>query len=212
MKPSPTAAAVAARHQQTRTKLSQVEAAIAQLRRERGRLTVQAIARRADVSTTFLYDNTEARALVRNAIDDTRSRHDRDTQNEHDRIEATWRERALNAEEELKRTQAEVLSQRQAIGELMGQVRDFGQMVPGESVQTLATENTTLKNRVNRLTREHRQLQERLEGARSNLRFADKRIADLEAQLLEQDPSCPSTPNPPPPLSTVSRPRRSPES
>lgn len=28
-------------------------------------------------------------------------------------------------------------------------------------------------------------LQERLEGTRSNLRFADKRIADLEAQLLE---------------------------
>ncbi|MEU4497542.1 hypothetical protein AB0F96_29890 [Streptomyces sp. NPDC023998] len=35
------------------------------------------------------------------------------------------------------------------------------------------------------LTQDHRTLQERLEGARSNLRFADKRIADLEAQLLE---------------------------
>ncbi|WP_369254432.1 hypothetical protein [Streptomyces sp. R35] len=29
-------------------------------------------------------------------------------------------------------------------------------------------------------------LQERLEGARSNLWFADKRVADLEIQLLEQ--------------------------
>jgi hypothetical protein len=28
-------------------------------------------------------------------------------------------------------------------------------------------------------------VQERLKGARSNLRFADKRIADLETQLLE---------------------------
>ncbi|MER5615397.1 hypothetical protein [Streptomyces sp. NPDC002215] len=74
----------------------------------------------------------------------------------------------------------------------MGQVRDVGQMVPGESVQTLATENTTLKNRVNQLTREHRQLQERLEGARSNLRFADKRIADLEVQVLAQLPHQPS--------------------
>jgi uncharacterized protein YlxW (UPF0749 family) len=47
------------------------------------------------------------------------------------------------------------------------------------------SENTSLKHRVQQLTREHRLLQERLEGSRSNLRFADKRIADLEAQLLE---------------------------
>ncbi|MEU6820894.1 hypothetical protein ABZ921_09710 [Streptomyces atriruber] len=60
-------------------------------------------------------------------------------------------------------------------------------MVPGESVQHLTTENTTLKHRVHQLTQEYRKLQERLEGARSNLRFADKRIADLEAQVLERD-------------------------
>ncbi|MFM9700552.1 hypothetical protein [Streptomyces europaeiscabiei] len=36
------------------------------------------------------------------------------------------------------------------------------------------------------MTREHRSLQERLEGAHSNLRFTEKCIADLEAQLLEQ--------------------------
>ncbi|MER5561204.1 MULTISPECIES: hypothetical protein [unclassified Streptomyces] len=67
----------------------------------------------------------------------------------------------------------------------MGQIRDFDQMVPGESVQALTTENTTLKHRVHQLTQEHRKLQERLEGARSNLRFADKRIAGLENELLE---------------------------
>ncbi|MEU7428793.1 hypothetical protein [Streptomyces sp. NPDC040750] len=67
----------------------------------------------------------------------------------------------------------------------MGQLRDFEQMVPGESVQQLTTENTTLKRRVQQLSQEHRALQERLEGARSNLRFSDKRIAALEAELLE---------------------------
>jgi hypothetical protein len=30
-----------------------------------------------------------------------------------------------------------------------------------------------------------RSLQERLQGARSNLRFTDKRVADLEVELLE---------------------------
>ncbi|WP_275466320.1 DUF6262 family protein [Streptomyces noursei] len=166
--------------------LAQVEAAIGQLRRERGRLTVRAVAQRAGVSATFLYENEAARALVTNAVADSRSRHDRQAQREHDRIEASWRERALNAETELTRTQKEVFTQRQRIGELMGQLRDFDQLVPGESVQQLTTENTTLKHRVHQLSQEHRKLQERLEGARSNLRFAEKRIADLEGQLLAE--------------------------
>ncbi|GAA2155684.1 hypothetical protein GCM10009760_55820 [Kitasatospora kazusensis] len=33
----------------------------------------------------------------------------------------------------------------------------------------------------------HRTFQERLENARSNLRFAERRIATLEAELLERD-------------------------
>ncbi|MFH9970141.1 DUF6262 family protein [Streptomyces mirabilis] len=180
-----TEAAVAARRRQTQVKLGHVEKAIAQLRRERGRLTVRAIADRADVSSTFLYDNAEARGLVQKAIIASKSRHDRASEEAHDRIEASWRERALNAEAELTRTQKEVHAQRQQIGELMGQIRDAEQMVPGESVQAVITENTTLKRRVLQLTQEHRGLQERLEGARSNNRFADKRIADLEAQILE---------------------------
>ncbi|MFF8917322.1 DUF6262 family protein, partial [Streptomyces sp. NPDC015032] len=181
--PESTRAAIAARRQQTQDKLAQVEKATGQLRRERRRLTARAVAERAGVSATFLYENTDARALVKSAVADSRSRHDRLGQEQHDRIEASWRERALNAESELTRTQKEVFAQRQRIGELMGQLRDFDQMVPGELVQQLSTENTTLKHRVHQLTQEHRRLQERLEGARSNLRFAEKRIADLEAQL-----------------------------
>ncbi|MFK0022811.1 hypothetical protein [Streptomyces sp. NPDC090798] len=78
-----------------------------------------------------------------------------------------------------------MLAQRQQIGELMGKLRDLDQMVPGELVQAMASENITLKRRVQQLTREHRTLQERLEGARSNLCLADWRIADLEARVLE---------------------------
>ncbi|MGI5340335.1 DUF6262 family protein [Streptomyces sp. CA-181903] len=187
MKPHATTAAIEARRRQTTQKLKQVEKAIGQLRRERGRLTVRAVAQRAGVSVTFLYENTDARKLVNNAVDDGRTRQIRVAQAEHEQIEASWRERALNAEAELGRTQKEVFAQRQQIGELMGKLRDFDQMVPGESVQALASENITLKRRVQQLMREHRSLQERLEGARSNLRFSDKRIADLEAQLLERD-------------------------
>ncbi|MFI9063878.1 DUF6262 family protein [Streptomyces sp. NPDC053429] len=181
----PTEAAIAARRQLTKDKLGRVEKAIAQLRRERGRLAVRAIAECAEVSATFLYENAEARALVQQAVVDSKSRHDRRTGEKHDRIEASWRERALNAESELIRTQEEVFSLRGRIGELMGQIRDFDQSVPGETVQALTLENTTLKRRTQQLAREHRSLQERLEGARSNLRFAERRIADLETQLLQ---------------------------
>ncbi|MEU9391472.1 DUF6262 family protein [Streptomyces sp. NPDC048324] len=189
--PGQTAAAIAARRQQTKDKITRVEKAIGQLRRERGRLAVRAIADRAAVSATFLYENPDARALVQQAITDSKSRHDRRTGEKHEQIEASWRERALNAESELTRTQNEVLVQRQRIGELMGQLRDIDQMVPGESVQQLTSANTTLKRRLQQVTQEHRKLQERLEGARTNLRFADKRIADLEAQLLELQQASP---------------------
>ncbi|MBJ7004926.1 hypothetical protein JG491_33525 [Streptomyces sp. CRPSP2-6A1] len=126
-----------------------------------------------------------ARNLAREAAAAGTRRREQANQDTHDRLEATWRERALNAEEELTRTQKEILTQRQRIGELMGQLRDFEQMVPGESVQALVSENSALKQRVRQLTQEHRTLQERLEGARSNNRFAEKCIADLEAQLVE---------------------------
>jgi chromosome segregation ATPase len=80
----------------------------------------------------------------------------------------------------------EILAQRQQIGELMGQLRDTGHLVADGSLQRLTTKNTTLKRRVQHLTQEHASLQERLDGIRSNLRFAERRIADLEAQPLDE--------------------------
>ncbi|MGY5072836.1 hypothetical protein [Streptomyces sp. WY228] len=54
-----------------------------------------------------------------------------------------------------------------------------------EAVQRITTENTTLKQRVRRLTTDNRNLDERLKAARSNLRFQDRCVADLEAHLTE---------------------------
>ncbi|MFF3381318.1 hypothetical protein ACFYXF_51260 [Streptomyces sp. NPDC002680] len=56
---------------------------------------------------------------------------------------------------------------------------------PHRDGQHLVTGNTTLKRRLHQMTQDNRSVQERLEGARSNLLFADKRIADLEVELLE---------------------------
>ncbi|MFD4947973.1 DUF6262 family protein [Streptomyces sp. NPDC058409] len=63
-----TAAALAARRSKTDTALLRVHEAIARLQREKAQISVAAIARRADVSRTFLYDNVEARAAITAAM------------------------------------------------------------------------------------------------------------------------------------------------
>ncbi|MEU9413494.1 hypothetical protein AB0E08_48480 [Streptomyces sp. NPDC048281] len=100
-----------------------------------------------------------------------------------DEREATWRERALNAEDALKAAHAEILTQRTRIGELLGQIRDLEAEWTEEAIQRITTENTALKQRVRQLTADNRTFDERLKAARSNLLFQDRRVADLEAQL-----------------------------
>lgn len=179
-----TEAAIAARRQRGDQLLKQVETAIRQLSRERGKITVREVARRAGTSSTFLYENPKARQLIATATAGLTARQEQRADDAHEAIESSWRERALNAEHALTTAQKEVLAQRQRIAELMGQIRDLDQPWSGESIQRLVEENASLKLQVKRLTQEHRSLQERLEGARSNVRFAERRIADLEAQLL----------------------------
>ncbi len=103
--PSRTAAANQARRKRTEDKLRAVADAIQQMQRRRLPVTYPAIASRAGVSRTFLYDNPAARDLISAAI-----------------------------------------------------------------TRTVAME-------------------EKLQAARSNNRFLDKRIANLEAQLLDADMS-----------------------
>ena len=62
---------------------------------------------------------------------------------------------------------------------------------PASAGIVFTSESTTLKQRVRQLTLDNRTLQERLQAARSNVRFADRRIAQLEAQLLDHSPDGP---------------------
>jgi chromosome segregation ATPase len=182
-----TAAALAARRRTTEAAVARVHDALARLHREKARISVAAVARYADVSRTFLYDNPEARAAVAAATADVGERRTRLLDDQTIERDATWRERALNAEEALKAARNEILTQRARIGELLGQIRDLETQWTEEAIQRITTENTTLKQRVRQLTAENRSLDERLKAARSNLRFQDRRIADLEAQIA--DPS-----------------------
>jgi hypothetical protein len=184
-----TAAALAARRQRTETALRRVHEAIARLRREKAQVTVAAVARRADVSRTFPYDNPDARVAVATAMAEAGDRRSRKLAEQDDEREATWRERALNAEDALKSAHGVILAQRGRIGELLGQIRDLQAEWTEEAIQRITTENTTLKQRVRQLTADNRTLDERLKAARSNLRFQDRRVADLEARIASPGPS-----------------------
>lgn len=180
-----TAAALAARHRDTQAALGRVRDTIAGLRREKTPVSVAVVARRAGVSRTFLYTNQDAKAAVAEAIRQTTDQRRQLLTEADDSREATWRERALNAEDALKAARAEIVTQRTRIGTLLGRIRDLESEWAQDAVERVATENNTLKERVRQLSTDNRTLDERLKAARSNLRFQDRRIADLEARLTE---------------------------
>lgn len=186
MTPDRTAAAIQARRRITEQKLRQARDAVTQLKRHKTPVTYPAVARAAGVSRTFLYANPDARALIAAAI----SSSERKAPAPGSGQEPPWQERALNAEAALTGAHAEIAAQRRRIAILLGQIRDLEHDLSPEAAQRLATENTTLKQRVRQLTGDARTLEERLEAARSNNRFADRRIAQLEARLTE--PAAPS--------------------
>jgi predicted nucleic acid-binding Zn-ribbon protein len=157
--------------------------ALQQMRRERAAVTSAAVARRAGVSRSFLYQNAEARALVTAAA--AGHAKDADAAAGAPALAAgtgPWRERALNAESELKRAHGEISAQRGRIGELLGRIRDLEHDLPEDGIARTITENHSLRAQVRQLTQDYRRLEERLAGARDTNRFLDKRIADLEAE------------------------------
>ncbi|MCQ9179841.1 hypothetical protein KMT30_12565 [Streptomyces sp. IBSBF 2953] len=180
-----TTAALAARRQKTGAALQRVQDAIVRLRREKTQVSVAAVARRADVSRTFLYDNPDARAAIASAMTEAGERRSGMLVEQDAEREATWRERALNAEDALKAAHAEIRTQRTSIGELLGQIRDLEAEWTEAAIQRITTENTALKRRVRQLAADNRTLDERLKAARSNLRFQDRRVADLEARITD---------------------------
>lgn len=62
------AAAILARRQHAARLLGDVRDALTKIRQDNARVTFRTVATRADVSRTFLYENSEARRLVEDAI------------------------------------------------------------------------------------------------------------------------------------------------
>ncbi|MCX5081380.1 DUF6262 family protein [Streptomyces sp. NBC_00401] len=184
-----TAGAIQARRRHTEKLLDRVREALAAMRKERAAVTVRAVERRAGVSRAFLYQNVTARQLVAEAVAHAEGRQARSRQETAEAVEASWRERAMNAEDALRQSVAEIQAQRRHIGELIGRIRDLELDLPADAVQRLSTENTTLKQQLRTLTADHHTMTNRLTAARDNNRSLDRKIAELEALLLEHQPS-----------------------
>ncbi len=138
------AAAVAARRRRTDDALHRVRQAIAALRRGKVRVSVAAVARRAAVSRTFLYDNPHARAAIAAALAEADEPGRQLLATQEETRDGSWRERALNAEDALKHAHAEISRQRSRIGELLGQIRDVQAEGTDDSVARITVENATL--------------------------------------------------------------------
>lgn len=190
-----TAHAIVARRQHTEKLLTRVQAALTAMRKERARITARAVERRAGVSRSFLYQNATARKLIADASAEAEGRQAQSREEAVEAVEASWRERALNAEDTLRQTIAEIQAQRRHIGELMGRIRDLELDLPADSVQRLVTENTTLKQQLRTATADARTLTSRLAAARDNNRALERQMSEFQARFLEDQPIQPLAPD-----------------
>ena len=181
-----TKAAIQARRNNTEQMLQRVRDALRQMRRDHIPAQTAMVARRAEVSRTFLYQNEQARKLLADADADADRPAAATAFRRHDAGQGgPWKDRALNAEDALKAAYAEISSQRDQIGKLLGRIRDLEIDLPADAVERINAENRTLRLQNRKLTTDNQQLTERIKAARDNNRFLDTRIARLEADLAE---------------------------
>jgi hypothetical protein len=94
--------------------------------------------------------------------------------------EASWRERALNAEDQVRKLRQELTTQRRLVSDLMGQLREPDGTWVQQERDRLRKENELVCSQRNQLLRERDDLQRRLEGARANVsRLNERRVSEL---------------------------------
>src|SRR5690349_14162754 len=89
--------------------------------------------------------------------------------------QASWRERALNAEDEIRNLRRELATQRQLVGDLLGQLREPDGTWIEQDRNRLREENEQLLSERNQLLRDRNELQRRLDGARANISHLNER-------------------------------------
>lgn len=172
--------AIEARRRDATTKVAAVDKAVKLLARAGAPITRAAVSHLAGVSRSFTYENDRARTIVAAAQARTQARAEVRVETLTGEQEASWRERALNAEEEVSRLRREVATQRRLVGDLMGQLREPDGTWLEHDRDRLRRENEVLLDERNQLLGERADLARRLEGARANVsRLNERRVSEL---------------------------------
>jgi hypothetical protein len=146
----------------------------------RSPITRAAISQLAGVSRSFTYENDDARAIITAAQTRSQAHADSSIQTITAQQEASWRERALNAEDRTRELSREIATQRRLVSDLTGQLREPDGTWIEHDRNRLRHENQTLLLERNQLVGERAELQRRLDGARANVsRLNEQRVTQL---------------------------------
>ena len=172
--------AIDARKHAAAFKLAAVGKAVKVLGRTGAHVTRVGVAQLAGVSRSFTYENSAANSIIAEAQTRTQARAEGRIEGRTAQEEASWRERALNAEDEIRNLRRELATQRQLVGDLLGQLREPDGTWIEHDRNRLRQENEHLLSERNQLLRERNELQRRLVGARANIsRLNERRVQEL---------------------------------
>jgi chromosome segregation ATPase len=172
--------AIDARKRAAASKVAAVDKAVRALGRTGAPVTRVIVAQLAGVSRSFTYENDAANQIIAAAQARTDVRAEDRIDKRTAQQEASWRERALDAEDETRNLRRELSTQRQFIGDLLGQLREPDGTWIEEDRNRLREQNEHLLSERNQLLRERNELQRRLDGARANIaRLNERRVQEL---------------------------------
>jgi hypothetical protein len=144
------------------------------------RSAARAISQLAGVSRSFTYENDDARAIITAAQTRSQARADGSITRITAQQEASWRERAFNAEDRARELTREIATQRRLVSDLTGRLREPDGTWIEHDRNRLRHENQTLLLERNQLATERAELQRRLDGARANVsRLNEQRVTQL---------------------------------
>ncbi len=172
--------AINARRRDAAAKVAAVDKAVKLVGRTGVPVTRAGVARLAGVSRSFTYENDKADSMIVAAQSRTVARVAERAENITAQQEAGWKERALNAEDQVRTLTHELASQRLLVGDLLGRLREpDGTWLEDERNQ-LRQDNERFRAQRNHVLRERDQLQRKLDGARANVaRLAEHRVTEL---------------------------------
>jgi hypothetical protein len=172
--------AIDARRHAAASKLAAVAKAVKALGRTGAPVTHVGVAQLAGVSRSFTYENSAANSIVAAAQARTQAKAVGRIEKRTAQVEASWRERALNAEDEIGNLRRELATQRNLVSDLLGQLREPDGTWIEHDRNRLRHENEHLLSERNQLLSERNELQRRLDGARANIsRLHERRVQEL---------------------------------